>query len=92
MPPGDVENIRLLAERVYSANMAYTCDMIRGRFRTTPKGNLLLCLKTKLWAIVLPFVSMRTKLSPHTRKEITAGGFAANHDHDGDYLYGMEAV
>ena len=34
---GDVENIRLLAERVYSANMAYTRDMIRGQIQNYRK-------------------------------------------------------
>lgn len=87
----DVYAIRDLSEKVYSKILALSTDMIRGQIINFPQGQFVAVYEDKIVGYCATFrISGDIALKPHTWKEITGGGFAARHDPDGNYLYGME--
>jgi predicted amidohydrolase/ribosomal protein S18 acetylase RimI-like enzyme len=89
----DVPAICDLTHRVYCGNGmdGYPHEMVIGQINHFPEGQFVVTHAGKVIGYCATFViSGEIALKPHTWSEITGGGFAARHDPDGDYLYGME--
>ncbi|MBU0678655.1 MAG: GNAT family N-acetyltransferase [Verrucomicrobia bacterium] len=90
---GDIETIQALSEKVYAGSGmgAYPADMLRGQINQFPEGQFVVVHGERVIAYCATFIiSGDIALKPHSWMEITGGGYAARHDPDGDYLYGME--
>ncbi len=89
----DVTAIRDLVERVYagSGNPTYSESMLRGQINRFPEGQFVAEYDNEIVGYCATFIiEGRIAKKVHNWNEITGGGFAARHDPDGDYIYGME--
>lgn len=90
---GDVAGIADLGRRVYAPNPSLTQRMIRAQINNFPEGQFVAEYDGKVVGHCATFIiSGDVALKPHTWDEITGNGFAARHNPDGDYLYGMEVA
>ncbi len=91
--PADVPAICALSERVYAeAGMkGYSAGAITGQINIFPEGQFVITVDDKIVGYCATFITRgEIALKPHTWVEITGNGYAARHDPDGDWLYGME--
>ncbi len=87
----DVQAIADLGRRVYAPNPSLTPRMIRGQINNFPEGQFVAEYDGRIVGHCATFIiSGDVALKPHSWDEITGNGFAARHNPDGDYLYGME--
>lgn len=89
----DVPAICDLTERVYADTVmkGYTQGAVRGQINNFPDGQFVIVVGTKVVGYCVTFmVDGRRALKAHTWAAITGNGYAANHDPEGDWLYGME--
>ena len=87
----DIPQLVELSARVYTAEWANSAEMLRGQLARFPEGQFVAEYGDRLVGYCATFrVSARAALAPHTWGEITGGGFAARHDPNGDWLYGMD--
>ncbi len=89
----DIPAIRMLFQRAYAGSgvSSYTRSMLRGQINKFPEGQFIVQLDGRVVGFCSSFViGGDLALKPHTWNWITGGGYAARHDPDGDYLYGME--
>lgn len=89
----DIPGIIELSARVYepAGITGYTEAVLLGQQNHFPEGQFVVLCKGRVIGYCGTFViSGDIALAPHTWAEITGNGFAARHDPDGDYLYGME--
>lgn len=89
----DVPAIVALSEKVYGASglPGYPEAMIRGQIRNFADGMFVVVRGEAVIGYCATFIiDGAIALKRHTWLEITGGGFAARHDPDGDYLYGMD--
>lgn len=86
----DIKAIHALSEKVYG-DWSYTESMIRGQIANFPGGQFIVEREGEIIGYAASFIiSEKIGLAPHTWKEITGNGYAARHDDDGEYLYGMD--
>jgi len=89
--PGDIEAIAALSRRIYHPQPALTAQMIRGQLNNFPDGQFVAEHEGFIVGYCATFViDEAIALRPHTWSGITGGGFAARHDPNGDWLYGMD--
>ena len=91
--PADVPAICALSERVYAeAGMkGYSAGAITGQINIFPDGQFVITVDDKIVGYCATFITRgEIALKPHNWVEITGNGYAARHDPDGDWLYGME--
>ncbi|MFV0367977.1 MAG: GNAT family N-acetyltransferase [Hyphomicrobiaceae bacterium] len=89
----DVQAIVELGRRVYAPNPSLTSRMVRGQINNFSEGQFVAEYDGKIVGHCATFIiSGKSALKPHTWDEITGNGFAARHEADGDYLYGMEVA
>lgn len=87
----DLKAIRDLSARAYPGMEPYSIDMIRGHLNHWPEGQFVADFDGQVVGYCATFrVAGEQCLRQHTWKEITGNGFAARHNSNGDYLYGME--
>ncbi|MBD63680.1 MAG: carbon-nitrogen hydrolase [Halobacteriovoraceae bacterium] len=87
----DIKEINNLVQRVYGEGETYKRDMLRGQITQFPEGCFVVLKEDKIIAYSASLIIEEEKaMSKHTWKSITANGFAATHNEDGDYLYGYE--
>lgn len=89
----DIAGILALTDSEYGgAGMGtYTEGEIRGQISQFPEGQLVVVVDARVIGYCATFmVAGEIALQPHTWDGITGNGYASRHDHDGDYLYGME--
>ncbi len=87
----DISKIVKLTSKAYPGMPAYTSDMIRGQINNFPEGQFVAVYDKEIVGYCATFIiSGDLALKKHSWKEITGSGFAARHDENGDYLYGME--
>lgn len=89
----DIPTIQALSEKVYAGSGmgAYPADMLRGQINQFSEGQFVVAQGDKVIGYCATFIiSGDIALRHHSWLEITGGGYAARHDPDGDYLYGME--
>jgi predicted amidohydrolase/GNAT superfamily N-acetyltransferase len=87
----DVAGIITLVARTYPDMSPYSPAQIRGQINTFPEGQFVVCFDGEIVGYAATFVIPESiGLADHTWQAITGGGFAARHDPNGDWLYGME--
>ncbi|MCH2458150.1 MAG: carbon-nitrogen hydrolase, partial [Henriciella sp.] len=88
----DVSAIAALVLKVYGRPAdGYTPGMLRGQISSFPEGQFLVEYDGEVVGYAASFiVSADLALKPHDWIEITGNGYAARHDPEGDWLYGME--
>jgi len=88
--PDDIPALAALSAKVYPDG-PFSVETLRGQLTRFPEGQLLVEYEGQVVGHAATFViGEDIALKPHSWKEITGSGFAARHDPDGDYLYGME--
>ena len=88
----DVPAIAALVLKVYGRPAdGYTPGMLRGQISSFPDGQFLVEYDGDVVGYAASFiVGEDLALQPHDWIEITGNGYAARHDPEGDWLYGME--
>lgn len=87
----DILAIVALSRRVYPGQVPYSAGQIRGQINAFPEGQFVVTYDGALVGHAATFIAReRLVLADHSWDTITGGGFAARHDADGDWLYGME--
>jgi predicted amidohydrolase/GNAT superfamily N-acetyltransferase len=87
----DVEAIRRVCAEVYPDQRPYTSSMLRGHINSFPQGQFVAEYDGEVVGYGAAFrIDGDEALKPHTWQEITGGGYAARHDPEGGFLYGME--
>lgn len=89
----DIPDIMLLLARVYKDMPTYSEDMLRGQIGHFPEGQFVAVYENQIIGYCATFrIAGELALAPHSWREITGDGFAARHNANGDYLYGMEVA
>lgn len=89
----DVDNIAALSRKVYGRDWAILPEMVRGQINNYAEGQFVAEYDGKIVGHCATFlIGGDVALKPHTWREITGSGYAARHDPNGDYLYGMEVI
>ncbi|MCG8440889.1 MAG: bifunctional GNAT family N-acetyltransferase/carbon-nitrogen hydrolase family protein [Caulobacterales bacterium] len=89
--PSDVAAIVDLVDRAYPGEASYSPGMVQGQVTQFPMGQFVVEYEGAVVGYAATFViDERTAMRPHTWSAITGGGYAARHDPNGDWLYGME--
>ena len=89
----DVDAIVDLTRRVYPDEPPYTAGMIRGHLTAFPEGQFVVEYEGAVVGYAATFIANeRAALNQHSWMAITGGGYAARHDGNGDWLYGMEVM
>ena len=87
----DIAQLVALTARVYTAEWGHSAEMLRGQLARFPEGQFVAEYGDRVVGYCATFrVAEQTALAPHTWGEITGSGFAARHDAQGDWLYGMD--
>jgi len=87
----DIQQIQEMMTRAYPGMLTYTDDMLRGQISRFPEGQFIAEYDTRVVGYCATFlIPEAVALGDHTWREITGGGYAARHDPEGDFLYGME--
>lgn len=87
----DVQSIVALSRRIYHPLPALTEQMVRGQINNFPDGQFVAEHDGKVVGYCATFIiSERFALAQHSWHEITGNGFAARHDPNGTWLYGMD--
>ncbi len=89
----DIPDILALQERAYPSMEPDVPGMIRGQIQAFPEGQFVVEYEGGVVGWCATFIiDEDTAFSAHTWASITGGGYAARHDPDGDWLYGMEVA
>lgn len=89
----DVPAILALQDRAYPNMDPDTPAMIRGQIANFPEGQFVVEYEGDVVGWCASFIiGEDVAFGPHDWAGITGAGFAARHDPDGDWLYGMEVA
>jgi hypothetical protein len=87
----DVPSIVALVDRAYPEMPTYKAGMILGQVNNFPEGQFIVILDGVVVGYAASFlIDEESAMKSHTWAEITGGGYAARHDPNGVWLYGME--
>ncbi len=87
----DIPAIVALSVKTYGLEQASNEEMILGQLSNFPEGQFVAEYNGEVVGHCATFIiAGEIALKPHTWQQITGLGYAARHDPDGDYLYGME--
>ncbi len=89
----DFPQIVALSESVYGKDIAMTVEMLNGQMSRFAQGQFVIEADGIIVGHCATFIiDEKRAFAPHSYAEITGGGFASQHDDEGDYLYGMEVA
>lgn len=89
----DVDAILALQDRAYPGMETDKPAHIRGQIANFPDGQFVVEYEGEVVGWCASFIiDEASAFAPHDWAGITGGGFAARHDPDGDWLYGMEVA
>ncbi len=87
----DIPAIMDLVRRVYPDFPPYKPGMLQGQITAYPEGQFVVENEGRIVGYAASFrIDEKTAMKAHSWNEITGGGYAARHDPNGDWLYGME--
>lgn len=87
----DVKAIVDLVDRAYPEMPTYSSGMIQGQLNAFSEGQFVVLLDGLVVGYAASFlIDEASVMRQHTWSEITGGGYAARHDPNGTWLYGME--
>jgi predicted amidohydrolase/ribosomal protein S18 acetylase RimI-like enzyme len=86
----DIPAVAALSRKVYGKH-SFNRNMLAGQLANFPEGQFVAEYNGEIVGHCATFIiSGEIAFSKHSWGEITGYGYAARHDPDGDYLYGME--
>ncbi len=89
--PSDVPAIVAMLSRTYPDEPPYKASMVYGQISVYPGGQFVVERGGDIIGYAASFIiDEKSALGPHTWSSITGNGYAARHDPNGDWLYGME--
>ncbi len=89
----DVDAIIELSRRVYPEEVPYTRGQVSGQINAFHEGTFVATYEGEVVGYAAStIVSERKVMAPHTWTEITGGGYASQHNGNGDWLYGVEVM
>ncbi len=89
--PSDIDALIDLSRRAYPSFEPYGAGMLMGQISNYPDGQFLVEYEGKVVGYAASFlIDESVAMAAHTWSEITGGGYAARHDPNGEWLYGME--
>lgn len=89
----DVDAVIALSRRVYPEEVPYTRGQISGHINTFGEGTFIATYGGEVVGYAASTIVAEEKvMAPHTWAEITGGGYASQHDGNGDWLYGVEVM
>lgn len=89
----DVPGVIDLCRRVYKNMPPYDAGMIKGQIAAFPDGQFVVDYDGEIVGFAASFrIDEKLALRPHSWSEITGAGYAARHDPNGDWLYGMDVA
>jgi predicted amidohydrolase/GNAT superfamily N-acetyltransferase len=89
----DVDAILGLQARAYPTMTPDPPSMIRGQISAFPEGQFIVEFDGEVVGWCASFIiDEAAAFAPHDWAGITGGGFAARHDPDGEWVYGMEVA
>ncbi|WOI53487.1 GNAT family N-acetyltransferase [Parvularcula sp. LCG005] len=89
--PQDIPALIELSRRAYPGFAPYTPGMIQGQITTFPDGQFVVEYDGTIVGHAASFlIGEDIAFKRHSWEEITGGGYAARHDPNGDWLYGMD--
>ncbi len=87
----DIPRIISLVTKAYAGMPSYTPGMVQGQITHYPQGQFVVDYDGEIVGYAACFrIAENIALNAHSWTEITGGGYAARHDANGDWLYGME--
>lgn len=87
----DIDEIIALLHREYPNEDPYERAQIASQINNLPEGQFIVELDGKIVGYASSFlIDEETAMGPHTWNGITGHGSAANHNPDGEWLYGLE--
>ncbi len=88
---GDIPGVIALVARAYPDIPPYSRGQLRGQLNSFPEGQFVVTFDGAVVGFAATFVIAEAlAFADHSWAEITGGGYAARHDSEGDWLYGME--
>lgn len=89
----EVDAVVALCARAYGESAPYPIGQIVGQIRNFPDGQIVVTIDGVVVGYCATFqIAEALAFAPHRWSEISGGGYAARHDAEGDWLYGMEVV
>lgn len=87
----DLARISALTDKIYPVQGAYSLDELNGQLKSFPEGQFVAEHADQVIGYCASMCLPEKRVfAPHTWEDITANGYGATHDPDGDYLYGYE--
>ncbi|MEL6977673.1 MAG: carbon-nitrogen hydrolase family protein [Pseudomonadota bacterium] len=87
----DIPGVIALVRAVYPEMTPYSAAQIRGQINAFPEGQFIVAFEGEIVGFAACFLIAETAaLADHSWASITGGGYAARHDPEGEWLYGME--
>ncbi len=89
----DVDAVIELSRRVYPEEVPYTRGQVSGQINAFREGTFVAIYEGAVVGYAAStIVAERKVMAPHTWAEITGGGYASQHNGNGDWLYGVEVM
>ena len=89
----DVEGVMELSRRVYPEETPYTRGQVSGQINAFREGTFVATYDGEVVGYAAStIVKEHRVMTPHTWSEITGGGYASQHNGNGDWLYGIEVM
>lgn len=89
----DVDNVIELSRRVYPEEVPYTRGQVSGHINAFPEGTFVATYGGDIVGYAASTIVDEEKvMALHTWAEITGGGYASQHNGNGDWLYGVEVM
>ena len=90
---GDVDGVMDLSRRVYPEEAPYTRGQVSGQINAFREGTFVATYDSEVVGYAAStIVKEHRVMTPHTWGEITGGGYASQHNGNGDWLYGIEVM
>ena len=89
----DIAGIVELSRRVYPEEVPYTQGQVSGQINAFRDGTFVAIYDGEIVGYAASTIMAEHRvMTPHTWSEITGGGYASQHNGNGDWLYGMEVM
>jgi predicted amidohydrolase/GNAT superfamily N-acetyltransferase len=89
----DLDGIIALSRRVYPEEVPYTRGQVTGQINAFPEGTFVALFDGQVVGYAASTIVKEERvMTPHTWAEISGGGYASQHNANGDWLYGLEVM
>ncbi|NBC96636.1 MAG: GNAT family N-acetyltransferase [Deinococcus-Thermus bacterium] len=89
----DVDGVIALSRRVYPEEVPYTRGQVSGQINAFQEGTFVAEYGGEIVGYAASIMMREHRvMAPHTWGEISGGGYASQHNGNGDWLYGIEVM